>query len=99
MTELNKRVEKALNGEVFEQRASVYIEEIDDYATAYYSIQVVDQEGLTDDLGLIDELNQLAKEYPDDTELSDSVWDTVSDQLTSHPYDKPLLGVVSGGEY
>jgi len=95
MTELNKRVEKALNGEVFEQRASVYIEEIDDYATAYYSIQVVDPEGLTDDLGLTDELNQLADEYSDDTELSDSVWDTVSDQLSSHPYDESLLGVVS----
>lgn len=96
MIKLNKRVEKLLNGEVFEQRASVYIKEIDDYATAHYSIQVVDPEGLADDLGLTDELNQLANEpSADNTELSDWVWDTVSDQLASHPYDEPLSGVVS----
>jgi len=95
MTELNKRVEKLLNGEVFEQRASVYIEEIDDYATACYSIQIVDPEELVSDLGLTDELNQLAKEHSKDTDLSDGVWDTVSDQLASHPYDEPLSGVVS----
>jgi len=46
-------------------------------------------------LGLIGELNKLAEEYADDTELSASVWNTVNDQLVYHPYDKELPGVVS----
>ncbi|QBJ03689.1 hypothetical protein HWC09_gp030 [Lactobacillus phage 3-521] len=96
MTKLNERVEKVLDGEDFELCASVYIAEIDDYATANYTIQVVDPEELADDLGLTDELNQLANEYTDDTDLSDSVWDTVSDHLNSHSYDESLSGVVSG---
>lgn len=96
MTKLNERVEKLLNGEDFEQQANVYIAEIDNYATAHYTIQVVDPEELADDLGLTDELNQLANKYDDATDLYDSVWNTVSEQLNSRSYDESLLGVVSG---
>lgn len=96
MTKLNERVEKLLNGGTFEKQANVYIEEVDDYATANYYIHVVDPEELVDDLDLTDELNQLANKYDDDTELSDCVWNTVSEQLNSHFYDEPLSGVVSG---
>jgi len=103
MTKLNKRVEKLfnddevelLNGEVFERQVDIYIKEINDYTRVCYYLKIVDPKKLIEGLGLTNELNQLTKEYSDDTELSEGVWNTVNEELIYHPYDKELPGVVS----